>query len=62
MRVHLQWADRAGKVPSAVISTDPAVFKLQGYQRVVTQQEHWNPETMTHGLLVYMPSYHLLGL
>lgn len=42
MKVHLQWADRAGKVPNAIISTDPAVFKLQGYQRVVTQQEQWN--------------------
>lgn len=60
MRVHLQRADRAGKVPNAVISTDPAVFKLQGYQRVVTQQEQWNQKMMSHSLLVYMPSVHLL--
>lgn len=39
MSVHLQWADRAGKGPSVIISTDPAVFELQGDQRGVTQQE-----------------------
>lgn len=42
MSVHLQWADRAGKSPSVIISTDPAVFELQGYQRGVTQQQQWS--------------------
>lgn len=45
MSVHLQWADRAGKGPSVLISTDPAVFELQSHQRGVTQQEQWSKKT-----------------
>lgn len=45
MSVHQQWADRAGKSPSVIISTDPAVFELQGYQRGMTQQEQWSQKT-----------------
>lgn len=59
MSVHLQWADRAGKGPSVIISTDPAVFELQGYQRGVTQQESGVKNLMSHGLLVSLPSGHL---
>lgn len=59
MSVHLQWADRAGKGPSVIISTDPAVFELQGYQRGVTQQEQQSQKMMSHGLLLSAPSGHL---
>lgn len=45
MSVHLQWADRVGKGPSVIISTDPAVFQLQGSQRGVTQQQQWSQKT-----------------
>lgn len=45
MSVHLQWADRAGKGPSVIISTDPAVFEPQGHQRGMTQQEQWSQKT-----------------